>query len=316
MVRDFPDLASVFADAMWRSGSTYLASRFVASGRYMLFYEPCHEGVGRRPSSARDRDRQRDRNLRHPELEGGYFGTYERTDPLTGKSLRLLHAPDISLRSVFNEGTDAASAFYSALERVARHEGKTAFLGFCRSGTQTAHPRRLMAGRGLHLWREPRAQFASYGWPDNDYFMTGTLLQLGFSMRYRALACALAPDAFSAPILRLAYLLPDRYNRQRYRLARGVAANLSPEQSYALFYLSWLISYRAGAAQHELSFSLTGIAEDRAMRQRVEEVFGIDFTDLRSTPDRAKHEIDYDAIEADVARRLDALAGTPISAQE
>lgn len=282
----------------------------------MLFYEPCHEGVGRKPSNARNRDRSRDRNLRHPELEGGYFSAYEQSDPLTGKALRALHAPEISMRSVFNEGTDAALAFYVALDRMAQHHGKSAFLGFCRSGTQTARARNVMAARGLHLWRAPRAQFASYDWPANDYFMTGTLLQLAYSKRYAALARSLAPHIFASPLFRLAALLPDRLTRHRYRLARGVAASLTPPQSYALFYLSWLISYRAGVAQHVFSFSLTGIAEDSNLRERVEQAFGIDFADLRPTPERITPRIDYDAIEADVTARLDALAGTPTSAEE
>ena len=311
-----PAAPVLFADAMWRSGSTYLASRFAQSGRYMLFYEPCHEGVGRKPTAARDRDRSRRRDLRHPELEGGYFGTYERLDPQSGQPLRALHAPDLAVRNVYNEGSDAAADFLSALVRVARAEGKIAFLGFCRSGTQITRLRTLLGGQGLHLWRDPRAQFASYGWPANDYFMAGTLLQLSFSARYAALAADLAPEPLRALRLRLARLLPDRRTRDRYRLVRHVAARLTAEQSYALFYLSWLLSYRAGAAGHALSFSLTQLCEDAATRQRVTDAFGISFPDLRPTPDRVIEGIDYDAVEQEVSRRLDALSGTPARESE
>lgn len=316
LVRDEGNQAPIFADAMWRSGSTYLASRFAATGRYMLFYEPCHEGVGRRPSAARDRDRSRDRKLRHPDLEGGYFGAYEQRDPLTRKTLSALHAPDTSLRSVFNEGSDSAAAFYGALDRVARAQGKVAFLGFCRSGTQTGRAQEALGARGLHLWRDPREQFASYGWPDNDYFLTGTALQLGYSRQYGPLARSLAPTLYAAARMKLAALLPDRYARQQYRLARSVAADLAVEQAYAVFYLSWLISYRAGATQHVLSFSLTNLAEYADQRARVEEAFGIDFADLRPTPSHVRPDIDYDSFEAEVTRRLDALTARPVNADE
>lgn len=307
---------ALFADAMWRSGSTYLASRFAQSGRYMLFYEPCHEGVGRKPTAARDRDRSRERDLRHPEMEGGYFGTYERLDPQNGMPLRALYAPDMAVRNVYNEGSDNAANFLMALVRVARAEGKVAFLGFCRSGTQTARLRSMLGKQGLHLWRDPRAQFASYGWPGNDYFMAGTLLQLSFSDRYAGLAADLAPEGLRALRLRLALLLPDRRTRDRYRLVRPVAAQMTAEQSYALFYLSWLLSYRAGAAGHALSFSLTQLCEDVTMRHRVMDAFGISFPDLRPTPDRVTEGIDYDAVEAEVMRRMDALSGAPSSASE
>lgn len=311
-----PATPVLFADAMWRSGSTYLASRFAQSGRYMLFYEPCHEGVGRKPTAARDRDRARRRNLRHPELEGGYFGVYERLDLKSGQPLRMLHAPDMAVRTVFNEGSDDAADFLLALIRVARAQGKVAFLGFCRSGTQTARLRALLGGQGLHLWRDPRAQFASYDWPGNDYFMAGTLLQLSFSDRYAGLATALAPSALGALRLRLARFLPDRRTRDRYRLVRPVAARMTADQSYALFYLSWLLSYRAGAAGHALSFSLTQLCEDSVLRRRVTDQFGISFPDLHPTPDRTVERIDYDAVEAEVTRRLDALSETPDRASE
>lgn len=306
-----PAAPVLFADAMWRSGSTYLASRFAQSGRYMLFYEPCHEGIGRKPTAARERDRNRDRDLRHPELEGGYFGTYERRDPQSGQPLRALHAPDMAVRSVYNDGSDAAADFLSALARVAQAEGKIAFLGFCRSGTQTTRLQARICGQGLHLWRAPREQFASYGWPGNDYFMTGTLLQLAFSRDYAGLAASFAPEQFGALRLRIAKLWPDRRTRDRYRLARPVAASLSADQSYALFYLSWLLSFRAGTANHALSFSLTQLAEDCALRQRVEEAFGIGFPDLRPTPSRAVDGVDYDAIEVDVAQRLEEWRAVP-----
>lgn len=311
-----PATPVLFADAMWRSGSTYLASRFAQSGRYLLFYEPCHEGVGRKPTAARDRDRSRTRDLRHPELEGGYFGTYERHDSLSGQPLRTLHAPDMAVRNVYNEGSDAAADYLCALVRLARAERKIAFLGFCRSGTQTARLRALLGGQGLHLWRDPRAQFASYGWPENDYFMAGTLLQLSFSARYAALAADLAPEGLRALRLRLARLLPDRRTRDRYRLVRPLAARLAAEQSYALFYLSWLLSYRAGVTGHALSFSLTQLCEEAMMRQRVTDAFGISFPDLRPTPERVIEGIDYDAVEAAVTLKLDAVKRTPERASE
>lgn len=311
-----PATPVLFADAMWRSGSTYLASRFAQSGRYMLFYEPCHEGVGRKPTAARDRDRSRTRDLRHPELEGGYFSTYDRLDPQSGQPLRTLHAPDMAVRNVYNEGSDAAADFLCALVRLAQAERKIAFLGFCRSGIQTARLRALLGGEGVHLWRDPRTQFASYGWPGNDYFMAGTLLQLAFSAHYAALAADLAPDAMRALRLRLARRLPDFRTRDRYRLIRPLAAQLTAERSYALFYLSWLLSYRAGVTGHAMSFSLTQLCDDAAMRQRVTNAYGISFPDLRPTPERVIEGIDYDAVEAEVARRLNALSGSPDSASE
>jgi hypothetical protein len=307
-----PVSAPIFAHAMWRSGSTYLASRFAASERYLMFYEPCHEGIGRKPSRARTRDRSRDRQLRHPGLDGGYFGAYDQLDPVSQRPLTAFFAPDISLRTVYATASDATVRYLEALNRCAQSQGKTAFFGFCRSGTQGAAAQARLSGRGLHLWREPRAQFTSYDWPANDYFMTGTLLQLAHSRRHAGLARRFAPGALASPLLRLALLLPDRHARTQYRLARPVARQLTAEQSYALFYLSWLLSNHAGRSAAQLSFSLSGLAADAGLRARVEAEFGIRFDDLRATPDRHAPGISYDAIEADVAGALSAETGTPL----
>lgn len=306
----------LFADAMWRSGSTYLAQTFARSPRYRLFYEPCHEGVGRRPSAARTRDRSRDRDLRHPEIEGGYFGSYDDIDPQTTLPLRTLHAPDLSLRNVYGEGSERATEFLRALGRAAEARGQIAFLGFCRSGTQTRRLRAVLGGDALHLWRDPRAQFASYGWPANDYFMTGTLLQLGFSSALRPLAARLAPGAFAQWRARAALALPAVSPRNRYRFARPSAGGLTLRQAYALFYLSWLVSYRAGRADGQPSFSLTQIAEDEALRRQVEARFAIRFDNLRPTPARTVDGLDYDAVEAEVATLIASASGLPISADE
>jgi hypothetical protein len=278
----------------------------------MLFYEPCHEGVGRAPSKARTRDRGRDRNLRHPGLDGGYFGAYEQVDPQSQRSLASHFAPDISLRNVYAKASAAAVDYLGALSRFAQASGQTAFLGFCRSGTQATHAQTLLGGRGLHLWRAPREQFASYDWPNNDYFMAGTLLQLAHSRRYGALARALAPRALQAPLLRLALHLPDRHARSQYRLARRVVRALSPEQSYGLFVLSWLVSHIAGQTAAEHSFSLSELARDEALRATIETAYDIDFSALRETPGTIVEGIDYDRIEQSVSAQLSVLTGRPV----
>lgn len=303
----------LFANAMWRSGSTYLASRFAASDRYMLFYEPCHEGISRRPSAARGRDRSRARPLRHPTLEGGYFASYDLFEPESGLALSKFHAPDISLRNVYNDPSEWAMHYLSLLGDAAKARGQTAFLGFCRSGTQMPQAARILAAPSLHLWRAPREQFASYGWPNDDYFGAGTLMQLAFSRRFAEMARRLVPHAFTSPLLHLALRLPDRQTRNRYRLTRGVAARLSGTDSYKLFYLSWLICQRAGRAGAALSFSLTQLAQDSDLRSKVEDTYDITLDNLRPTPAKIIDRIDYETIEAEVELAIKSLTNTPSS---
>lgn len=313
---DAPHLPNaLFAHAMWRSGSTYLASRFAASDRYLMFYEPCHEGIGRRRGAMRDRDRKRDRGLKHPSLEGGYFGNYDLPDTVTGKRLEQFYAADISLRSVYGRPTAATRRYLEVLARTANASGRVPFFGFCRSGTQMPALAAAIGAPGLHLWRSPREQFTSYQWPKNEYFMTGTILQFAFSREHGATARRLAPGAFRSLRLLLARRLPDSQNLNRYRLVRAVAAGLTATESYALFYLSWLICHAAGTAQAEISFSLSELADDFSRRQEVENRFGIRLEGLRPTPSEARGDVDYDAIETSVSSMI-SLPGAlaPVSA--
>ena len=52
--------------------------------------------------------------------------------------------------------------------------------------------RAALPGRHLHLWRDPRHQFASYRPGRNDYFLPQTLLQLLASRSLAPAALALA----------------------------------------------------------------------------------------------------------------------------
>ena len=290
---------------MWRTGSTYLASRFARSDRYLLFYEPCHEYVGdlRQIRQARAAQTEKQSALRHPDVGGGYFDAYELKDPLTGRSLSSLYAPSAALRDVYNDVSGRTVAFLEACVRAARAQGRVAVFGFCRSGTAQRSLARAMAGERLYLWRDPREQFDSYGWPTNDYFLPGTILQLLGSAQLRAAALNLADGAFPRAALALAARMPDRAYRQQYRLGRALAKRLTPEKAYSLFYLSWLAARDAAATSAQETLSLTELATDMPRRAAFERRFAISLDDIQSTPVHAAAQgsIDHAAIEARVA---------------
>lgn len=303
---DVPDPhPAIFANAMWRTGSTYLASRFACSDKYLLFYEPCHEGVGNPGRGIRPVERR----LNHPDLGGsGYFDSYNLSDPFTGKRLTDLFDFSICLRDVYRDASPGAVRFLAACIRIARQQGKTAFLGFCRSGTQHRLAHQLLGGTPIHLWRAPREQWHSYNWPENDYFLPGTLLQLLLSERYRALALSLVGEPIFGPALKAIDYLPDRHARTRYRIARRIASGLPLATCYALFYLSWRICRDSQRANADYSFSLSELADDSALQHELSGRFGVDFSDLRPTPPEYARNIPHEEIEMEVDRLLTAAS--------
>lgn len=300
----------VYANAMWRTGSTYLASRFAAAPGYAMFYEPCHEYVGSRAAIAEARSQQANKlsALRHPSVGGGYFDIYERTDPQTGRALTDLYDPAACLRRVYAEPSQRTVAFIAACARVAGADGKAAFLGFCRAGTQQRGLVRAVPGTRLHLWRDPREQFGSYDWPKNDYFVPGTLLQLILSPGLRAAAATLVPGLLASPEARLATLLPDRAYRMRYRLGRRIARRIAAPDLYALFHLAWLASFRSAEDGADISVSLTRLAAEPALRRSFEERFGVTLDGVTATPAAAALPFDPAPTEARVERLADSLS--------
>lgn len=301
---------AVFAHSMWRTGSTFLASRFAQSERHMLFYEPFHEYIGSPKTIAQAATMQRAKlaSLRHADVGGGYFDSFMERDPLTGLNLWKLYPFSAGLRDVYNQAAPETIAYLEACIRVAAARDRIAFFGFCSSGSQQSELRRRLDGTHLHLWRSPREQFQSYDWPANDYFMPGTLIQLLLSRRLEPVATALAGGGIPRGAARVIEALPDRAYRMRYRFGRWLCRRLPRDRLYALFYLSWHVSRHSAQAQPELDFSLTAVAADRQKRDSLETLFGVDFGTLRPTPARYERDIAYEAIEAEVRARLAAPA--------
>lgn len=294
----------VYANAMWRTGSTYLASRFAAAPGYAMFYEPCHEYVGSRREIAKARGEQAQKQsaLRHPGVGGGYFDAYEQPDPESGRALCDLYDPAACLARVYATPSDRTIAFIRACTRVAAAQERTAFLGFCRAGLQQEELAAAIPGTRLHLWRDPREQFGSYGWPANDYFVPGTVLQLILSPVLRRPAAELVPGLLSSPEARAAAWLPDRAYRMRYRLGRRIARRIAAPDLYALFHLAWLASFRSAERGTDFSVSLSRLAADPALRRAVEDRFAITLDGVAATPPAPAFAFDPAPVEARVER--------------
>ena len=170
----------IYLHAMFRTGSTYLAARFAADPSFRLFYEPFHGDIaspGRLAQAAADYEARR-QALGHDAIDGGYFAAYSALDPASARRLGALSRRRFSVHDPLNDLSAAGRAFLEACGRAARAERRRPVFGFSRSGLQVGSMRAALPGRHLHLWRDPRHQFASYRPGRNDYFLPQTLLQL------------------------------------------------------------------------------------------------------------------------------------------
>jgi hypothetical protein len=291
---------------MWRTGSSYLLSRFSADERYFSVYEPYNGEL----SSARQRHRaaqsyaHKREALRHPAVDGGYFGMFNAADPADGRPLWRLSHPRLALHDVYNQALSAQGlALLNACERVARSRQQRAVFGFCHSGLQIDAMAAAMGGEHLYLYREPREQFHSYGPHTNDFFVAATVMQLMASAPLRATACRISPwlrshgAALAQPFTRHApHWLAMRWGRRLWR-------RMPMAEQYAQFYLSWLASNAAAARGCSLRFSLADLQADSTLRDTLAARYGIGFAGLNHRPTATNTlGLDFAPIEAHVTR--------------
>ena len=307
---------AVYLHSMFRTGSTYVASRYALDGRYLLFYEPFHAAIASphrlaNPLTSYERARE---NLRHEKIEGGYFSSYSLVDPQTGRKLHELFKYRFPVHDVMNDLSAAGAEYLGACLRVAKDARRSAVFGFCRSGLQVASMRRKLPGEHIYLYRDPRYQFASYKPTSNDFFMPQTLLHLLASRRLAPVALELARLPMPLPLLvRTASRVvpPGAVSK----LGRAVGGRLSLDTRYALFYLSWLSCVEHGRANCSFSFSLMDAVNSTARKKAIEQNLGFELTELKALdrPDNLLN-VDYATIESRVERLVPDLKGQLSSA--
>ncbi len=294
----------VFLHSMWRTGSTYLLSRFTAESSYLSFYEPFNgelSSARKRRMAAREYE-QRHKALRHPGSSEGYFALFNEADPLTGRPLWSFSSPSLCLYDVYNGLSDSGAALLEACCRLAKDRGRVPVFGFCHSGTQIPDMFNRFAGRHVYLSRPHRDQFVSYQPERNDFFIPATTMQLMASSRWVSRAIQLVPSLKKWILLYPAYLIRSAPHAATMKVARKMSSTLSLAEKYKIFYLSWLVSHQPVPEVNEGWVSLLKLQEDTSARKVFEQRFGVELLDLNyPRVDQSLFDgFDVEATEAEV----------------
>lgn len=146
----------VFLHGMWRSGSTYIWSRFRAAENTYCYYEPLNHGLGRltRDRIARDTPEKTSANA-HPALSRPYFAEYEpliRTRGVGYFSPRFSYDLYILEDSARDEGL---RRYISFLISYAEKQGRIPVLGFNASDLRIGWMKKNFHPVGVHINRHP-----------------------------------------------------------------------------------------------------------------------------------------------------------------
>jgi hypothetical protein len=207
----------------------------------------------------------------------------------------------MAARDVYNVASNETIAYLRACVDVAASNGRIPFFGFCRSGTQHAAIDAAIGGVRIHLWRSPREQFCSYNWPENDYFVPSTLLQLIWSRPLWPRVASLVPVLARDTRVCLIRMAPTLAPWHQLRLARAIASALAVEDAYALVYLAWQACQQS-LKTSDFKFSLSELYANAALRRSFEDRFNVSLADLHPTPHKIIEGVNYSRIERRVER--------------
>ncbi len=277
---------SVFLHGMWRSGSTYLWSRFRATPNTCCFYEPLHHGLAKLTHARIDRDTPEQISANHhPALAEPYFAEFA---PLVeGRGVKHYHRSLAYDRFVLQPGEahPRLERYISGLIGHAEARGQSAVMGFNRTGLRLGWMKRRFDAFNIHIDREPAAIWASYAAEANK----GN--HAFFSMWLTVLEKNAGHPLFAPLVerLNLRRLTPmGLFPKARHR---RIIEAMAQEEAYFLVYYLWLACTQHALAECDLLID-TRLADARHYGRHVAAQIAhatglyVDLADMRAADPR------------------------------
>lgn len=292
----YPD--GVFLSGLWRSGSTYIWSRFRAAPGTYCFYEPLNQGLGRLNKKRIARyNPEVTRVNTHPVLEKPYFTEFEPLMKWRGVSgFKRRFAYDRYAMDE-NEKDDALRQYVASLCAHARRKNLTPVLGFNQTNFRTAWLRRNYKALHIHNDRHPRDIWNSYKRLTAHGNYTYFIIWLTIIERNAAhpLFAPLAKKFSMRGYFEKIFIRPKTF-------CRRALEDITDEDTYFMVFYLWRAS-----ALHALSFSDMVIDINRAdeegyaasCAEKIKTLSGIDIdlSGLRADSGRNEFTVDYAATE-------------------
>jgi len=230
-------LRPVFLHGLWRSGSTYIWSRFRVAEATRCYYEPLHDGLRRLTLERIRRDTPDTvQNNHHPAMDQPYFAEFA---PLVAgrgvQGYRRRFAYD-DFAPARDRADGPLEAYVRGLINHARGENRSAVLGFNRTGLRIGWLADRFDACNIHIDRDPIDVFASYLsqlQAGNFYYFVKWMQIIAGNSSYPPFGRALS--RFRGVSAIQSWLLgPKRYYR-------GIADAASMDTLYAITFLAWAV---------------------------------------------------------------------------
>ena len=309
-----PDVSRpIFLHSLWRSGSTYVWSRFRTAKDVYCYYEPLHDGLHKLTADRISRTTPDAVAANgHPVLRKPYYAEFE---PLLGGGRGVRHFRRRFAYHRFALAPDAEDApleaYFHGLINHAAAMGQRPVLGVNRSDLRVGWMRRKFKPFSIIVEREPADIFASYLSQmrrGNSYYFEKLLLiaELNADSRLFQYPASQAP---TRNWFERAFVRPKDFYRK-------VAEAAPLSRLYAITFHAWIVQLLHGLSHGDLVMDFS-LADDKAYPRRLSALveagcgLRVDFEDLKVAGPSMPTGLDNQAaIEAEVLERL------PLSALE
>jgi hypothetical protein len=300
-------MRALFIHSGWRTGSTYVWTKFRQNSACLGFYEPFNEMLSAMSPTDIYTARHDLAALKHSEIGLPYFHEYI---PLLGPKGHPLFKLEFSYRNYFvvDEPLPDQQAYVESLLGLAGKLGRMPTLGFVRSLGRVAWFRRAFADAvNIVVLRSPLGQWLSARQlaleHQHEFFDPMQTLILAQARG----SAAVIDEAQRLGVLRF----EDHPLYAAIELARQMSAKIQPAERFARFAALYALSYLAAVPNADLVIDMDRLsaeagyqAETAAAIHRLTGV-AIDFSDA-AMPRRVDPDVDLrDALAAIRARLAD-----------
>jgi hypothetical protein len=234
----------VFLHTGWRTGGTWLWSRFRTLPGVLGYYEPLHPDLATLDHARIDRREELHWTSGHPILHAPYFEEFR---PLMNDGMAGVHRfqPCFATENFFAPAyaeLSELSDYLRGLLQSAEVRGRQPVLKFCRSLGRLGWMQQSFP-QAVHIvvLRNPLAQFATARLQfincNNAFFQTMPCLLLAAQQDYAPVASALHDLKVKLP-----RIWPGADRENKFRAYQAALAGVSTEQLYRMFLAFWMLT--------------------------------------------------------------------------
>lgn len=249
----------IFVHSLYRTGSTYIFSKFRSNPSLYCYLEPFHELLRLyNRSEFEEQFAGKTTELRHPDLSREYFAEF----PLAGEKGVPLFQKRFSYDDFCLRENDEYSELKSYLESLMRFAPTRPSFHFCRSTLRARWLKKTFDSVNVYVLRSPRHQWESYITFDERYFNVVTMLIAGKHFR----------SPLFQPLHTWLYIPSFGHEdiQAEFSFYSYILAHYSLEEQYLVFYYVWLLSFLEALVVADVIIDIDLLSADRRLRRALE----------------------------------------------